>query len=151
MVPNEDFLALRTAAEFFTAPAVTKNCCAWNHFLTAIKILLSNSASWIQQDVEKITCNSPATRKNTRYLTSTAIENPRVTGSIPVQATKFNPSIFKVARVYFFYLGRPWYLREVYQATSCKWRATSGDSSDVNLLPTGLTLQIEANMVAAVR
>ena len=27
-VPNEDFLALRTAAEFFTAPAVTKNCCA---------------------------------------------------------------------------------------------------------------------------
>ena len=34
-----------------------------------------------------VTRNSLATRINAGHLTSTAIENPRVTGSIPVQAT----------------------------------------------------------------
>ena len=40
-----------------------------------------------------VTRYSLATRINAGLLTNTAIENPRVTGSIPVQATKFNRRI----------------------------------------------------------
>ena len=39
-------------------------------------------------------------------LVEQRIENPRVTGSIPVQATKFNPSISNVARVFCFLAQR---------------------------------------------
>ena len=49
-----------------------------------------------------ITRNSLATRINAGHLTSTAIENPRVDGSIPSQATNPNPSISNVARVFYF-------------------------------------------------
>jgi DNA-binding XRE family transcriptional regulator len=46
-----------------------------------------------------VTRNSLATRINAGLLTSIAIENPRVTGSIPVQATIFKALAAKNSQI----------------------------------------------------
>jgi len=54
-----------------------------------------------------VTRFSFTTRINAGLLTSTAIENPRVDGSIPSQATNPNPSNRNVARVFCFHKQKP--------------------------------------------
>ena len=65
--------------------------------------LLNQQASWKPFS----RCYNPASLSGpVAQLVEQRIENPRVTGSIPVQATKFNPSISNVARVFCFLAQR---------------------------------------------